>query len=233
MIKGVGNTCSIKNLIGLSLSVHGRARPGSHTWDEGKMTNRTAKAAYLILTIIVLIALGLTGYYFGKVKPLITAGKREGVYSSVSSRPVVTGFGFKTLNGAPQTIANLKGKVVVVDVWATWCGTCLYSIPKIVALRRKYQDQPVEIIGLDVDDEGWEKVKPFLQTHPEINYTLALPYPASSFQLKTIVDLKPLGSVSAIPTVFVVDRQGRLAGKFIETGHEAEMDDLIARLLRE
>jgi thiol-disulfide isomerase/thioredoxin len=197
------------------------------------MTNRIAKAAYLILVLIVLIALGFIGYYFNRVKPLITAGKQEGVYSSVSSRPLATGFGFETMDGARQTIANLKGKVVVVDVWATWCGTCLYSIPKIVELRRKYQDQPVEIIGLDVDDEGWAKVKPFLQTHPEINYTLAVPYPASSFLLKSIVDLKPLGNVSAIPTAFVVDRQGRLAGKFIETGHEQEMDDLIARLLRE
>jgi hypothetical protein len=62
---------------------------------------------------------------------------------------------------------------------------------------------------------------------------LAVPYPASSFQLKAIVELKPLGNVSAIPTVFVVDRQGRLAGKFIETGHEQEMDDLVAKLLTE
>ncbi len=116
------------------------------------MTNRTAKAAYLILILIILLALGLTGYYFGRVKPLIKAGKQEGIYSSASSRPTVTGFGFETLDGAHQTIANLKGKVVVVDVWATWCGTCLYSIPKIVQLRRKYQDQPLEIIGLDVDD---------------------------------------------------------------------------------
>lgn len=76
-------------------------------------------------------------------------------------------------------------------------------------------------------------MKPFLQTHPEINYTLAVPYPASSFQLKSIVELKPLGNVSAIPTVFVVDRQGRLAGKFIEAGHEQQMDDLIPMLLRE
>ncbi len=197
------------------------------------MANRTTKAAYLILLLILLIALGLTGYYFCKVKPLITAGKQEGIYSSVSSRPIVTGFGFQTQDGTRKAIADLKGKVVIVDVWATWCGTCLYSIPKIIELRKKYRDQPVEIIGLDVDNEGWAKVKPFLQTHPGMNYTLAVPYPASSFQLRTIVDLKPLGNVSAIPTVFVVDRQGRLAGKFIETGHEQEMDALIAKLLSE
>jgi thiol-disulfide isomerase/thioredoxin len=197
------------------------------------MAKRTLKIAIIILMPLVLIVLVLTGYYLVRVAPLIRAGKQAGVYSSVSDRPLVTEFGHETQNGARQSIAGLKGKVVVVDVWATWCGTCLYSIPNVVELRNKYHDKPVEVIGLDVDDNGWTKVKPFLQEHTEINYTLAVPYPASSFQLKSLVDLKPLGKVSAIPTVFVVDRHGRLAGKFIENGHEQEIDDLVARLLNE
>jgi thiol-disulfide isomerase/thioredoxin len=197
------------------------------------MANRVAKAAFIVLILILLLAIGVTGYYFGRVVPLIKAGKQAGIYPSASSRPTVTGFQFETLSGNHESIAGLKGKVVVVDVWATWCATCLYSIPKISELRRKYQDKPVEILGLDVDDGGWAKVKPFLQKHSEINYTLAVPYPSSRFLLKSIVDLNPLGNVSAIPTVFVVDRQGRLAAKFIETGHEQELDDLISKLLKE
>jgi thiol-disulfide isomerase/thioredoxin len=197
------------------------------------MTNRTVKTVSIALALIVLIAMGLAGYYYGRVVPLIKAGKQQGIYAAVASRQSVAGFGFETEDGVHQSIAGLKGKVVVIDVWATWCGTCLYSIPKIIELRKKYQSELVEIVGIDVDDDGWEKVKPFLQKHSEINYTLAVPYPPSSFQLKTIVDLKPLGNVSAIPTVFVVDRQGRLAGKFIETGHEQEVDDLVAKLLNE
>lgn len=197
------------------------------------MAIRAAKAAFITLAFILLVAIGIAGYYFGRIVPLIKAGKQEGIYSSVSSRPTVAAFQFETMDGTHESIAGLKGKVVVVDVWATWCGTCLYSIPKVIELRKKYQDKPVEILGVDVDDGGWAKVKPFLQKHPGINYTLAVPYPSSRFQLKSIVDLNPLGNVSAIPTVFVVDRQGRLAAKFIETGHEQELDDLIARLLLE
>jgi thiol-disulfide isomerase/thioredoxin len=197
------------------------------------MTKRTLKNASLILALLVVVVLGLTGYYLVRVAPLIRAGKQAGVYASVSDRPSVAAFGYETENGIRRSIAGLNGKVVVMDVWATWCGTCLYSIPKMVELRNKYRNKPVELVGLDVDDGGWTKVKPFLQGHAEINYTLAVPYPASSFQLKSIVDLEPLGKVSAIPTVFVVDRQGRLAGKFIENGHEQEIDDLVARLLNE
>jgi thiol-disulfide isomerase/thioredoxin len=197
------------------------------------MASRTVKTVFIVLTLMVLIAMGLAGYYFGRVAPLIRAGKQQGIYSSAMSRRSVADFGFETEDGAHHSIAGLKGKVVVVDVWATWCGTCLYSIPKLIELRKKYQDELVEIVGVDVDDDGWAKVKPFLKKHSEMNYTMAVPYPPSSFQLKSIVDLKPLGNVSAIPTVFVVDRQGRLAGKFIETGHEQEVDDLVARLLTE
>ncbi len=197
------------------------------------MATRTVKSIVAVFTLMLLLAIALAGYYFGRVAPLIRAGKKEGIYSTLSSRPAVAGFRFETLDGLNQSIAGLKGKVVVIDVWATWCGTCLYSIPKIVALRNKYRGQPVEIIGVDVDDDGWAKVKPFLQKHSEINYTLAVPFPASRFQFKTIVDLDPLGSVAAIPTVFVIDRHGKLAGKFIEAGHEQEIDGLVSKLLQE
>jgi thiol-disulfide isomerase/thioredoxin len=197
------------------------------------MANRTIGAGFIALLLIILLIIGTAGYYAFRIAPLIKSGKQQGTYGSVSARPSVTGFRFEAENGTRQSIAGLKGTIVVIDVWATWCGTCLYSIPKIVALRNKYLTKPVEIIGLDVDDAGWAKVKPFLQKHPEINYPMAVPYPASAFLLKSIVDLNPLGNVSAIPTVFVIDRQGRLAGKFIETGHDQEVDNLVARLLNE
>jgi thiol-disulfide isomerase/thioredoxin len=197
------------------------------------MANRAVRAIWVAFILIAVLAGGAAIYYFARVKPLIRAGKQQGVFISVPDRVSVGEFAFTTENGVKKSIADLRGKVVIVDVWATWCGTCIHSIPDIVALRNKYPATSLEIIGLDVDDEGWAKVKPFLQKHPEINYTIALPSPAPSFLLQSIVDLKPLGEVSALPTVFVIDRQGGLAGKFIETGHEREIDALAARLLSE
>jgi thiol-disulfide isomerase/thioredoxin len=197
------------------------------------MANRIVRSVSVILVVLVLLAAGIAGYYFLRVAPLIKRGKLEGISALAANRPTVADFGFETAGGAHQIIANFKGKVVVVDVWATWCGTCLYSIPKVVELRNKYPDESVEIIGLNVDNDGWAKAKPFLRKHPEINYTVAVPYPAPSFLLKSIVDLKPLGEVSAVPTFFVIDRHGRLAGKFIELGHEQEIEDLVARLITE
>lgn len=197
------------------------------------MASRVVKWAIGILILIPVLAIGVAAYYFGRIVPLIKAGKREGSYASASVRPSVAGFGFETSGGLHQSIADFKGKVVVVDVWATWCGSCVHSIPKVLSLHDKYRDKPVEIIGLDVDSDGWKKVKPFLQKHSEINYTIAVPYPAPRFLLQSIVDLNPLGNVSAIPTVFVVDQQGRLAGKFVEVGRDQEVDNLVASLLIE
>ena len=197
------------------------------------MAKRTLRVIIAVLILAVLTVGGLAAYYLIRVKPLIRAGKQQGIFTLVPERPSVGGFGFAVESGQKRSIEDLKGKVVVIDVWATWCGTCRYTMPSIIALRNKYSHESVEIIGLDVDDEGWAKVKPFLQKHPEVNYTMAIPSPAPSFLFQSIVDLKPLGKVSAVPTVFVIDRQGRLAGKFIEAGHEIEIDNLISRLLKE
>jgi thiol-disulfide isomerase/thioredoxin len=197
------------------------------------MANRAVRAIRVVFIIIGVLAAGVVAYYFARVKPLIRSGKQQGIYASMPARISVSEFAFAAENGATKSIADLRGKTVIVDVWATWCGTCLQSIPSLVALRNKYPEASLEIIGLNVDAEGWAKVKPFIPKHPEINYTIALPSPAPSFLLQSIVDLKPLGEVSALPTVFVIDRQGRLAGKFIETGHEQEIEDLITGLFEE
>ena len=197
------------------------------------MVNRARRTVIWIVIIACALVVAAAGYYYGRVVPLVRAGKRQGIFTTESTRPSVAGFGFETAGGARHSIGDFKGKVVVLDVWATWCSTCIYSIPNIVALEKKYSGWPVEIIGMDVDRGGWSKVKPFLQKHPEMNYGIAVPYPAPPFLIQSLVDLRPLGEVSAIPTVFVVDRQGRLAGKFIELGHEQEIDDLVGRLLAE
>jgi thiol-disulfide isomerase/thioredoxin len=197
------------------------------------MARRAIKTVLIILAVVVLFAIGAAGYYFGRIVPLIKAGKEHGIYNAVASRASAAGFGFEIQSGARKKIADLKGKVVVVDVWASWCGTCIYNIPKIIALRTKYPDQSVEIVGLNLDDNGWAKVKPFLKKHPEINYTIAVPSPAPSFLIETLVDLKPLGSVSVLPTIFVIDRSGALAGKFVSSRHEQEIDDLVSKLIEE
>jgi thiol-disulfide isomerase/thioredoxin len=197
------------------------------------MAKRAVKTILIILAAAVLLAIVAAGYYFGRISPLIKAGKQHGVYATASGRSSAADFGFETEDGAHKKIADLKGKVVGVDVWATWCGTCIYNIPKIASLHKQYSGQSVEIIGLNVDSDGWAKAKPFLQQHPEISYKVAVPYPEPPLLVQTLVDLNPLGSVSVLPTIFVIDRNGAIAGKFIGGGNEWDIDDLVSKLLEE
>lgn len=115
-------------------------------------------------------------------------------------------FDGKTLdNGARQTLGELKGKVVVLDLWATYCPPCLEEIPHLVELQKTHAD--LRIVGLHVGgEEDRPKVPEFVEKL-NINYTLAYPDEA----LNTILT----GGESAIPQTFVFNREGRLVEKFV------------------
>ncbi len=184
-----------------------------------------------ILPLLVLVTLvAAVTLYHAVLVPRIKAGKAQGQFADLASRQDAREFGFEIARGV-QNLAELKGRVVVVYVWATWCPPCIAGIPHVVALVDKYRDRPLSVIGLSVDKSGWADVRPFLQKHPEINYTVAVPHPSPPFQFGTIVDLKPLGSVAAVPTVFVIDREGRLAAKFVGDDRYQEIDAFAAALL--
>jgi thiol-disulfide isomerase/thioredoxin len=104
-------------------------------------------------------------------------------------------------SGAPHTLAEHQGKVVVVDVWATWCPPCRRSLPEIATLQGKESGDFV-VLAISVDRNGWDDVRPFLGAHPELGLRAALP--------KAPESLKPFGEIQGIPTTLIVDRQGRL-----------------------
>ncbi|PTY08620.1 hypothetical protein DB347_03320 [Opitutaceae bacterium EW11] len=125
------------------------------------------------------------------------------------------------LAGKPLSSADLKGKVVVVDFWATWCGPCVSEIPGYVQLQKKYDEKGLKIVGLSVDQAGPEVVKKFVQAK-KINYAIAM---ADDDVIKAF------GSFDAIPTTFVIDREGRI--RFKKTGSlpEEEFEAVLKELL--
>ena len=89
------------------------------------------------------------------------------------------------------------------------------------------------MLGLNVDEGGWEVVEVFLARHPEINFRIAGPQPKPALLFPTVVDLEPLGTVSALPTAFLVDGEGRLVSKYVGAGHYDQIGQDIERLLSE
>jgi thiol-disulfide isomerase/thioredoxin len=113
-------------------------------------------------------------------------------------------FTLKDLNGRDVSPASLRGKVVIVNFWATWCGPCRAEIPDLVALQAKYQDT-LQVIGISEDEAGVEVVKRFAAEH-KINYPVAMVTP-------DIEKLFP--GISALPTSFILDRQSRIVQKHV------------------
>ena len=113
-------------------------------------------------------------------------------------------FTLKDLDGRDITSASLRGKVVIVNFWATWCGPCRAEIPDLVALQQKYKDT-LQVIGVSEDEAGVDVVKRFAAEHA-VNYPVAMMTPE-------IEKLFP--GISALPTSFILDRESRIVQKHV------------------
>jgi cytochrome c biogenesis protein CcmG/thiol:disulfide interchange protein DsbE len=115
------------------------------------------------------------------------------------------------LDGKPVALADSKGKVVLVNFWATWCGPCRAEIPDLVELQKKYKDR-LQILGLAVDDEDLGAIKKFAARFG-VNYPVALATNEIRLQY---------GGIPALPTSFVLDSEGRVVQK-----HEGLRDPVL------
>lgn len=122
------------------------------------------------------------------------------------------------LTGKPVSTAAFKGKVVIVNWWATWCPPCRAEIPDLMALQEKYRDK-LQIIGI-ADDESVDEVRKFVSEH-RINYPIVM----SNEQLT-----KLFPNIQALPTSFIIDTEGRLAQRHVGMLH-AETTELETRAL--
>jgi thiol-disulfide isomerase/thioredoxin len=118
-------------------------------------------------------------------------------------------FLLEEISGTKVSLKGLKGKVVVIDFWATWCPPCLMSIPELVGLQEKYKENGLTIVGISVDDPGQVSDKDLAAFTQEtrINYHVV------RADERVLKDYFANDDSMAIPTMFLVDRQGMIAEK--------------------
>ena len=156
--------------------------------------------------------------------------KAEAKINNFPPAPVaVTTAEIRALDESTFKIEDKKGKILLLNLWATWCGPCRAEMPELVAMQEKYKDQNFEIIGLNTDDESPEDVKAFVEKM-KLNYTIAWT------DTKLIVELFKLSKAnSAIPQTFVIDREGHLRGVFVGGGPKVvnQLKELVEKTVNE
>jgi len=130
-------------------------------------------------------------------------------------------FELKDETGQLVKLADFKGKVILLNFWATWCGPCKIEIPWFIEFEQKYRDKGLAVVGVAMDDEGWEVVKPYAEKN-KINYRNLLGNNQTA-------DL--YGGVESLPTSFIIDQDGRIAkvhvGLVSKSDYENEIQELL------
>ena len=115
---------------------------------------------------------------------------------------------FKTLEGEMTKIENLKGNVLLLNLWATWCGPCRKEMPELVAMENEFKEKGFKVIGFNVDNETPEQIKPFAEDM-KLNYQIAWA------DENLYRELLKVSKFNGIPQSFLIDRQGHLRGVFL------------------
>ena len=129
---------------------------------------------------------------------------------------------FKDLNGKDVALSDLKGKVVFLNFWATWCDPCRIEIPWLIAMQEKYGPKGFTVVGVAMDDEGKSVVAPFIEKErfDVDGQKLPMSYP---ILLGSDDAADKFGGILGYPTSFVISRDGRIIQKFQGLQSEDEL----------
>ena len=110
-------------------------------------------------------------------------------------------FTLKDAAGKRISLSDFKGKVVLLNFWATWCGPCKVEIPWFIEFEKQYQAQGFTVLGVSMDEDGWKAITPYVAEH-RVNYPVVLGDEDVS---------RDYGGIDALPTTFVIARDGKVS----------------------
>jgi thiol-disulfide isomerase/thioredoxin len=168
--------------------------------------------SFFKLLIILFLCLGWIGSL-----PHCGKGKKEAIQVSAPD------FTLKTLDDQEITLSALKGKVVLLDFWATWCGPCRESIPHLIQLGKKFQETEFKVIGMSMDRGDADAVRRFVKSM-DIPYSIII----------TPDEVARHYGVRGLPTAILIDKSGKVHEKIMGFNQtvakqlEAKVADLLS-----
>lgn len=164
-----------------------------------------------------------------------TAEKTDGGASAGSASPApqstaettAAEFVLTTTEGESISLSAYRGKVVILDFWATWCPPCRMEIPHFNELAKEYGDKGLVVLGVSVDKAGVEVVRQFEREFP-VMYPVVMGDPRTYEQYQSYL---PPAQRGGIPFTFVIDRQGKIRERYVGYRDKATFEAALKRLL--
>lgn len=168
-----------------------------------------------LVVVAFVIALGI---YFGYHKAR-AAGPAFATKLAVSTP--APDFSLESLDGKDMKLSDFRGKAVLLNFWATWCGPCKIEMPWFVELQNEYASQGLQIVGVAMDDASKEDISKFTK-EMGVNYPILIGKEAVGDEY---------GGVPALPETFVIGRDGKIVDKILGLRGKAEIEDSIKKAL--
>jgi peroxiredoxin len=200
--------------------------------------NQTIRYVAMAVTVVALLAISIPFVWQHSVEaePGIAAGLAVAPVAShdaaaeapgkdaacaADAKPANMDFKFKDLDGKEVPLSSYKGKVVLLNFWATWCGPCKAEIPGFVELQAKYKDK-LTVVGLSVDDPA-DKARAFA-TEYKINYPILLGDGDEAVQ-------DAYGPIWGIPASFIISKDGKVCRKHLGIAPKAVFEKELVALM--
>ena len=170
----------------------------------------------LALVVVAMIAAAMLYFGFHMAR---RAGSEPSAFMGKST--VAPDFKLETLDGKDMRLSDLRGKAVLLNFWATWCGPCKIETPWLVELQKEYGAQGLQVIGVAMDDSGKDDIQKFAKDMG-VNYPVLLGKEAVG---------DAYGGVPALPESFFIGRNGKIVERIIGLKGRGDIEDAIKKAL--